>query len=207
MQAVITADIVNSTCLTDEKLSRLMDDIREIIAWPDKIEFFRGDSYQAFIRQGTSALRKAVMCRLKAISYGEGARIDIRQSISLGKVSKPVDSVGRHIEPVFVKSGRLFDKMATERRTTITSELDPPFDLILDILSRYIDELISKVTVNQAIILNLLALNKSQTEVACILEKTPATVNKQIRASKYRDIEELISDFEKLTQKISEHGQ
>ncbi len=49
VQAVITGDIVNSTLLDPQQEKKLIKKLSEILE-PHKYEFFRGDSFQAFIK-------------------------------------------------------------------------------------------------------------------------------------------------------------
>ena len=88
VKAVLTGDIVNSTRLGLAKDKKLTHALLEIFEG-DKMEFYRGDSFQAYVKDPRHALRLALLSRTAAIRLfkDEGRVIaDIRISIGIGKV-------------------------------------------------------------------------------------------------------------------------
>ena len=105
--AVITADIVNSTKLTREEEKKLLQAITAIFK-ENLFEFYRGDSFQAFIDKPTQALSIALQLRTAAIRMPQPnplARHDIKLSIGIDKVQKPVKSIRNARGEAFILSG------------------------------------------------------------------------------------------------------
>src|ERR1700749_116803 len=92
--AVLTGDIVNSTGLAPEIEARLMEELQDTLQ-PYSFEFYRGDSFQVFMRDTLHSLLAALQCRILAISMGEEGQLsDVRISIGIGAVMEPVKLVG-----------------------------------------------------------------------------------------------------------------
>ena len=102
MQAVITADIVNSTKLKPKDFKGLVNDIENMFEAPNRVEFYRGDSFQALIAEGADAYRLMLLARLKAITYSAKERTDIRMGISLGTVNTETGHLGSNVEEIFI---------------------------------------------------------------------------------------------------------
>jgi hypothetical protein len=201
MNAVITADIVNSTLLNKSLFSNLVNDLL-VLFKEDKIEFYRGDSFQAFIKDANSALLKCVKSRLLAIQYSERKRIDIRLSISIGNIKSNVKDIGLNMEDLFVKSGRYFDKFQNSSRRLYINCGDKNKDFTYEIIAEYVDSLLATVTAKQAKVLSIILSDKSQVEAAKILNVTTATVSQHVKAARFEEIESMLSKFKILTNQL-----
>ena len=208
MQAVITADIVNSTQLLPEDFQQLIAYIKSQYTSPNKIEFYRGDSFQVLVQDSREAFKDMLFCRLQAIQYSETFRTDIRQSISLGKVDQKITHLGSYVDALFVSSGRTFDQLNEQNtgQNLLISCGIQEFDIAFDLIARYTDSLLSQITGKQALVIHHLLSGKNQKEVAAILKKTGATINQQVRAARYDELSYLISRYEKLTEALNQHG-
>ena len=205
MQAVITADIVNSTFLPQLQFQELIEKIREQFTNPDQIEFYRGDSFQVLAGDGRKAFINCLLCRFQAIALTINERIDIRQSISLGEVKGKVDHLGSHVEDIFVSSGRTFDKLSDSGRRLLIICGDEDRDVAFELIAQYTDSLISQITPKQAAVLYYLLSGKNQSEIAKLLKKTGATINQHVKTSRFDEIQSLVQKYEQLTNKIA-HG-
>src|SRR5258708_36131707 len=113
IQAVITGDIVHSTLLGKETGRKLTKQIQQLFR-ANKFEFYRADSFQAYIKNAAEALRLALLCRTAAISLlPDEAMIstDIRISIGIGKVIAPVRQLKTAKGEAFILSGRAYDEI------------------------------------------------------------------------------------------------
>src|SRR5438128_10699317 len=89
--AVITADIVNSTRLKKAEEKTLTDNL-SLILKSYKFEFYRGDSFQAYIADPKEALKIVLQTRAAAKRLSSGFSspfADIRASIGIGNVATP----------------------------------------------------------------------------------------------------------------------
>src|SRR4051812_39345523 len=113
IHAVITGDIVNSTLLDESQMKRLLKELKELLN-PYKLEFFRGDSFQAYIKDASDALKIALLCRLTAISMmpeDSPVSSDVRISIGTGNVDSPIRTLSTARGEAFLLSGRALDKL------------------------------------------------------------------------------------------------
>jgi hypothetical protein len=198
--AVITADIVNSTRLSKAENKKLMKNLADIFQGHQH-EFFRGDSFQVFIKSPNEALQILLQTRTAAMKLSGSSMpvADIRASIGIGQVKLPVKSFQTATGDVFILSGRAFDKMAkTERTFIITNEKNKAVNLGLKLVSEFIDYLFQRLTFKQAGVVYELLLNRTQIETANRLKKSQATVHKHAQAAGWPEIEKLSADYKNL---------
>ncbi|HTQ28111.1 MAG TPA: hypothetical protein VMI35_08285 [Puia sp.] len=198
--AVLTGDIVNSTLLTSATEKRLLQRLQQTLA-PYKFEFYRGDSFQALIKEPLNALRVALQCRTAALSIRQGntgIRSDVRISIGIGRVTSPVRSLGTAKGEAFILSGRAFDEMLTSRdRLSInTSRIE--INEGLSILSAYINAIFSQMTVKQAEVVSQLLRGETQQAIATTLKKSKSTIHQFVISARWGEIEKLLVQYEKL---------
>jgi histidinol phosphatase-like enzyme len=200
MNAVITADIVNSTLLNKESFKKLTDALVHLFN-QDKIELYRGDSFQVYMNKAESALLYAVKSRLLAIQYTEQQRIDIRLSISIGDIKSDVINLGSNMEELFIKSGRYFDKFQNSSHKLSIISSDEEKNFTYEIIAQYLDSIMEKITARQAEVLYHMLSGQSQVETAKILKKTTATISQHVKTARYDEIESLLQKFKILTNK------
>jgi hypothetical protein len=198
--AVITADIVNSTRLSKAENKKLMKNLADIFQ-EHQHEFFRGDSFQVFIKSPNEALQILLQTRTAAMKLSGSSMpvADIRASIGIGQVKLPVKSFQTATGDVFILSGRAFDKMAKMERTLIiTNEKNKAVNLGLKLVSEFIDYLFQRLTFKQAGVVYELLLDRTQIETAKRLKKSQATVHKHAQAAGWPEIEKLLADYKNL---------
>jgi DNA-binding CsgD family transcriptional regulator len=204
MNAVITGDIVNSTLMAKKSFTKLVDDLLGLFT-ADKIEIYRGDSFQAFMKDGDGALLNCIKSRLLAIQYSGQHRIDIRLSIGLGFIKGDIVKLGSNMEELFVKSGRYFDKFQNTPRKLYIVSGNQDKDFTFEIIAEYLDSILERTTPRQAEILFNLLSGKSQVETAKLLNKTKATVSQHVKTARYDEIVNLLQKFKILTNQL-QHG-
>lgn len=201
MEAVITADIVNSTKLGQREFELLVRDINNI--FHDRIEFYRGDSFQAIVYNAENAYENILLSRLKAITYSKTERIDIRLSLSLGYVDKNIINLGSHLDDIFIASGRTFDKLDKYDNLLLIKSKDEKINYSYDLIARYTDSLLSQVSPKQAMVLFHLLLGYNQKEVAKMLDKKAPTISQQVKASRFDELKILMKNYKFITKIIS----
>jgi hypothetical protein len=198
--AVITADIVNSTQLSKAEYKKLIKNLTAVFG-EHQYEFFRGDSFQVFIKSPDKALQVLLQARLTAMKLSGSSMpvADIRASIGIGNIKLPVKSFQTASGDVFILSGRTFDKMAKEERTIIISdEKNQAVNLGLKVISQFIDYLFQRLTFKQAAVVYELLMERTQIETAKRLKKSQATIHKHTQAAGWRQIENLLADYKNL---------
>jgi hypothetical protein len=204
ISAAITADIVNSTKLSRAEYKRLIKNLTGILQQYQH-EFFRGDSFQVFIKSPAEALRILLQARAAAMKLSGSSMpvADIRASIGIGSIKLPVKSFQTASGDIFVLSGRAFDNMSKDERLAIVcNEKNKVVYLGLKIVAHFADYLFQRLTVKQAAVVFELLMKRTQTETARRLKKTQATVNKHAQSAGWPEIERLLEEYENLVKLI-----
>ncbi|MBB5395615.1 hypothetical protein [Mucilaginibacter sp. AK015] len=204
MNAVITADIVNSTVLDKESFRKLISALTALFG-KDNLEIYRGDSFQAFVKKADNALLDCIKSRLLAIQYSHKQRIDIRMSISIGLLNSDTGKLGSNMDELFISSGRYFDKFQnTSHKLYIVSGIKEA-DFTYEIMAQYLDSILERVTARQAEVVYQLLCGKTQVETARLLNKTTATISQHVKTARYDEIENILNKFDILTNQL-QHG-
>jgi hypothetical protein len=205
IHAVITGDVVNSTGLGAEVEEMLLQALQLVLS-PYLIEFYRGDSFQAFLEDPAVSLRVALLCRTLAISATAGeegpAISDIRISIGLGPVTQPVRAPGMARGEAFLLSGRGLDGIQkTERRLAIISS-HAIADIGLEAMAGHLDAICRQMTPKQAAAIGWLLQGVTQQEVAAQLNRSQSTVSQLVAAGGWAEIEKILELFEQLINQL-----
>ncbi|HEX3025141.1 MAG TPA: hypothetical protein VHP12_08015 [Chitinophagaceae bacterium] len=200
IHAVLTGDIVNSTKLTavtEKKLVKALNGILQLY----KFEFYRGDSFQVYMKEPGKALRVALLCRtaaIKAVQDEDFPGSDIRISIGIGNVKTPVKTLGSAKGEAFTLSGRLFDEMQkTGTRLSMAIEKDIT-NTALSVIADYINAIFNKMTVKQAEVVFLLLKGETQQAITDTLKKSKSTISQFAGAARWAEIEKLLQHYENL---------
>lgn len=194
LSAVITADIVNSTRLSKPGVKKIVKHIGSVFAG-HKLEFFRGDSFQAYIKNPGEALHIILLARTGAIQLSSGVS-DIKVSLGIDMVTLPLKQLNTASGDAFVLSGRVFDIMKTERRLYISAnEKHEIINTGLRLLAQFTDYLFLHMTAKQAAVVFELLMNMSQVDIAKKLKKSQATIHKHIQSAGWPEIEKLLTEY------------
>jgi predicted DNA-binding protein YlxM (UPF0122 family) len=203
--AVLTGDIVNSTLLDPQQGKKLLKILQHVIA-EHKHEFFRGDSFQVYIKEPAAALKIALQCRTAAIGLDPEqapALSDVRVSIGIGNVESPVRLLATAKGEAFLLSGRALDAMnKTEGRLIIVTENKLP-NLALGVMSDYINSIYKQMTPKQAEVIFELLKGYSQQHVADKLNRSKSTISQHVTAGRWEEIESILNKYQEIVQLIS----
>jgi hypothetical protein len=199
VNAVITADIVNSTLLPPRMEKKLVEEITAVLA-DNKFEFYRGDSFQALIKDPAEALTLVLRSRTAARKISPIH--DVRASIGIGNVQGGIRKLNMATDEAFVFSGRAFDTLAASDRKLVIFSKNKVANHGLQAISLFIDFLFRKLTEKQAEVLFVLLSDKTQLEVAKRLRKSQSTINKHAQAAGWHEIVQILDEYEELVAKI-----
>ncbi len=200
MKAVLTGDIVNSTKLIVAAEEKLLKELRDILS-PYKHEFFRGDSFQAYVDDPAPALRIALRCRTAAIGLlPEEADLisDVRISIGIGEVSGVVSDLATAKGEAFLLSGRGLDEMKKESGRLTIHTGNKMGALALEVVADYINSIYKQMTAKQAEVISELLNDLSQQDVAEKLKRSKSTISQHVSAGKWEEIEALLGNYLKI---------
>ena len=199
---IITADVVNSTLLEKKQRTELFKSISKMVK-PYKHDFYRGDSFQVFIKDNHTALELCLKLRLlgKKQNKNRKSDLDIRIAVGIGEVKSPLRDIRQATDEPFILSGRMLDSMdhSTGRLRIITAAEDS--NAILEVISRFTDYIFKDITSRQAeVLLELLQGNK-QKEVAKKLKKSQVTISRQAHAAGWSEIEFILDHYKNIISK------
>ena len=195
---VITADIVNSTRLKKGEEKILLHDLSSILG-SYKFEFYRGDSFQAYIPDPKQALKVVLQARAAAKRLSSGFSspfADIRASIGIGNITTPVRDLKTAKGEAFLISGRAFDEMSKSGKRLKIQSANDAINLGLKIIANYADSLFAHLTSKQAAVIFELLMDHNQIETAKRLKKSQPTINKHAQAARWIEINNLIEDYQ-----------
>jgi hypothetical protein len=205
VHAVLTGDIVNSTLLGKAREKHLITSLQKIFSgFP--FEFYRGDSFQTFIRNPKEALRIALKCRAVAIRTrpeNESFEFDIRVSIGIGHVNGNIKTVGTAKGEAFVLSGHSFDEMSQKGTRLSIRTGNLLANEGLGVIANYINTIFTGMTGKQAEVIFELLNGKTQQAIAEKIQKSKSTINQFVSSGRWAEIEELLVRFENIINQIS----
>lgn len=196
--AVITADIVNSTRLKKAEEKMLMSNLSSILKLY-KFEFYRGDSFQAYLPDPTPALKVVLQARAAAKRLSSGFSspfADVRASIGIGNITTPVRDLKTAKGEAFLLSGRAFDDMSKSGKRLKIQSANDVSNLGLKIIANYADSLFARLTSKQAAVIFELLMDHNQMETAKLLKKSQPTINKHAQSARWFEINNLIEDYQ-----------
>src|SRR6201986_3636672 len=199
--AVLTADIVNSTKLSPIQETRLLDTLSKLLH-AHQHEFYRGDSFQAYLKEPEKALRLALACRAVAIEIttrdDEAIRGDIRIAIGIGQVDTPVRALGSAKGEAFLLSGRGLDGLQkSEQRLVITCG-DKMANIGLQIAADYLDSIFVQMTGKQADVIVDLSQGMTQQQLTISREKAKSTISELANAGRWPEIDRILQQYKQL---------
>lgn len=205
LHAVITGDIVNSTQLKPEDEKKLLKQIATILDG-HKYEFFRGDSFQAYVKDPAEALKLALQCRTAAVGIDPEAFpaiSDVRVSIGLGAVESPVRTLATAKGEAFLISGRALDNMEKKEGRLVIITENKMTNLALGVMSDYINSIYCQMTPKQAEVISELLKGVSQLHVAEKLNRSKSTISQHVTAGRWDEIENILNKYQQIVQLVS----
>ncbi len=195
-QAVLTADIVNSTRLGQATEKKLIKCLQQLLA-AYRYEFYRGDSFQVYMNNAIPALQTALLCRAAAINIAGSAAIasDIRISIGIGKVKKPVTALGTAKGEAFVLSGRAFDQLTATGTRLVIAGSNRLANEGFQVIASYLNAIFKDMTGKQAGVIFELLKGQTQQAVAVKLKKSKSTIHQHMSAARWPEIEKLLQHY------------
>ncbi len=207
IQAVLTGDIVNSTKLTVAKEAKLSTTLTNIfVNYESKFEFYRGDSFQAYVKNPVKALRLALLCRSAAIRLFKEDKVvlsDIRISIGIGEVATPVRSLKTAKGDAFILSGRRFDEIIKNDQRLAICAGNPLANEGLEVIADYLNAIFDGMTGKQAEVIFELLNGEMQKVAAKKFKKTKSTIHQRTTAGRWPEIEKLLQQYENIINQIA----
>jgi hypothetical protein len=194
VSAVITGDIVNSTLLAPILKKKMVAQLGVVLR-NHKFEFYRGDSFQAYIKEPAGALE--LVFQLRAVARSYSFIHDVRASIGIGRVNIPIRTLKTAASEAFILSGRAFDQLTEPQRLRIQSAKEEA-NAVFRVIAYYADFISSRLTSKQAEVILELLKEHTQAAAAKKLKKAQATINKHAQAAGLTEIEKMINEYKQV---------
>lgn len=198
-RAVITADMVNSTQFPREESTAWLEELLAILhqnqafKWLLKPEIYRGDSFQAVLKNSDEVMRMAILARACIRKHAPNA--DMRIAIGIGKTEQLTDRPGTSDGEAFRLSGHLADKIR-QQKARIGIALPKPSEPLSATLN-LVETVIEDWTAAQSQVIEALILGKNVTQIAEMLSISQSAASQRISASKWWAIESFLTNFPK----------
>ncbi len=205
-EAIITADIVNSSLLRATELDEVLAAINALIhPYAKKHEFYRGDSFHTLLNDPETGLELATLLRL-CVRKMQPARLkkplDIRIAIGLGEIDTPIKKLSTATGEAFVLSEcQLYNLSQTDQCLSIVTKSNSA-NKSFQILSEYSDLLFRNISITQAEVLYLLFNGLTETLVAEQLKKAQPTINRVKKAANYNALQTNIAHYRALVKML-----
>ena len=218
--ALMTGDIIGSTRLTERFGSSWVDDLRDSLDYLKKNSLvppsiFRGDSFQIATSNPDSAIKDAIILRLKLISSFKVdetyPRLDARIAIGLGKIDylptgKDNYNIGEMSGEAFRNSGQLLDRNLKGDRNLIVKTPWPEVDAEMDIHCLVVDRLISKWTTKQCAAVMYKLDDYNLKEIGEKLNISFSAVGRRLKKTDYDIVVRIVERYSEMIKiKINSH--
>lgn len=209
--AVITADIINSSKLSADMEDKVMEVINEAfgsiterINTHDGLHITRGDSIQIELDKAADAMRAALLLKaaVNKIGASSGTKskpaIDIRIAIGIGSISRPRGTVNTSTGEAYTNSGRTLDTMKRHKRTLAIKAGDSRLDAELETELKLLEVILQSWKSTSAEVVYWLIKGLTESEIGDQLNITQSAVNQRKRAAGWSGIEALLCHFSKV---------
>jgi hypothetical protein len=208
--AFMTADIARSTELfTSAEMEQLSLEIQTILQTEECIfTFNRFDSFQVLHRSPLNSLLLSLKIRMVVKKFSS-RRPDVRICMGLGFADPAIVDFTFLKDPLFVLSGREFNRMEAEKdwyRIVLTDKSQDAFQPGLTTIALFIDHLVRGLTFKQSRILHDLLNGHSQKEIAEFHEKSLPTINKQVKAMNWESFRAVDKLFREIIKYIPDYA-
>lgn len=185
MIAVITGDIMNSRVGPP---SKWLDNLKEVLSKygkePKQWEIYRGDSFQLALSP-EKAVEAAI--HIKA-SIKQSTNHDVRMAIGLGDETSSEATITESNGPAYVNSGEGFEALKKNSLTIKSGnqDLDESLNIMIGLAMLTANNWTS--TASTAIVTTLENANKSQKEIAALLNKSQSSVSESLKRGGFDEI-------------------
>lgn len=211
-QAVITADIEDSTALSPDERKMLFASLKDEMKALEmnqlirEVSFYRGDSFQLLVADSRDALVVGLLlktCINKLGSPGKphkrGAKVifDTAVSIGIGKVTENKPLAENNEKP-FVLSGRGLEQLKSERRTLGIFTGNRQTDRYLVTTLYLFDWIMNQWPLTSAELIYHKLQGKTEQEIAKELHVSQSAINQRSHAACWPGLERIIQLYRTL---------
>jgi hypothetical protein len=210
MNAVITADIVDYTKLTDTEANKILNAIHIVfkkleVSRTNLISNFlikRGDSIQMEINNPSETLKVALVLKsaINKIDFSNNKRKaptnDVRIAIGIGSIDSKRETINESSGDAYINSGRTLDTMKKNKRLLVIKTNDAQIDAELETEFKLLEVIMSGWKTTSAEVIYWTLLGLSERMIAEQLGVTQSAINQRKGTAGWNGIEALLNRFE-----------
>jgi len=214
MNAVVTADVIDSTSLSVESEDLVLRAIYETFGKDSTMRtnveessftITRGDSIQFELDDATKALKTALLLKAAinkiTLLSNRKPSIDVRIAIGIGEVAAKRSFVNESTGEAYTNSGRTLDSMKKNKRTLAIKTGNDKLDAELETAFKLLEVIMLGWGVTSAEVLYWTLLGFTENEISDKIGKTQSAINQRKRTAGWSGIEPLLERFEELMRK------
>jgi len=214
MNAVVTADVIDSTKLSVEGEDLVLKVIYDTFGTDSTLRtnveessftITRGDSIQIELEDATKALKTALLLKTAinkiTLLSNRKPSIDVRIAIGIGEVTAKRSFVNESTGEAYTNSGRTLDSMKKNKRTLAIKAGNDKLDAELETEFKLLEVIMSGWVVTSAEVLYWTLIGLNENEISDKLGKTQSAINQRKKTSGWSGIEPLLERFEELMRK------
>ena len=195
MIAVITGDVINSRSTRSAAwLKVLKQELEELGNTPRKWEIYRGDSFQAEVKDPQAALLKAVKIKAALKSLNG---IDVRIAIGIGDKTHSTKSITESNGSAFVNSGSLAEELKKRRLNLAVRSNMRGFDNEINLYLKLALLVMDRWTTNAAASVKMAMQfpDKSQAALGRMFGIRQNAVSTRLKRARYYEIMEVLDMY------------
>jgi hypothetical protein len=192
MTSIITGDIIHSQKVDPSIwLDVLKKELLSIGSHPEHWEIYRGDSFQAEVKDPEDVIETAVKIKAAVKSI---KNIDVRMAIGIGEKSHHSFRITESNGTVFVYSGEQFENMPKEKQTLAVASGNERFDRDVNLILKLALIGMNSWSVNSAQMVKLAMENpdKSQKELGKLIGIKQNAVSNRLKRAYFDEVSEMI---------------
>ena len=214
MNAVVTADVIDSTSLPVEGENLVLRAIYETFGKDSTMRtnvaessftITRGDSIQFELDDATKALKTALLLKAAinkiTLLSNRKPSIDVRIAIGIGEIAAKRLFVNESTGEAYTNSGRTLDSMKKNKRTLAIKTGNDNLDAELETAFKLLEVIMSGWGVTSAEVLYWTLIGLNENEISDKLNITQSAINQRKKTAGWSGIEPLLERFEELMRK------
>ncbi len=200
MQAVITGDIINSSATKNRNL--LIDKLKEEFGLLEKsksnsFSLYRGDAFQG-VCNAADAFH--IFLKIKALLITQQS--DVRIAIGIGPIEHMKQNLAESDGTAFRLSGRTLDSLKPANQNFMIKTVSDDFNKELHLSCQMLDIMLSNWTTKATEVLYYALDNKTQLEIAEILNISQSAVHQRLQTAHWSIIELFMIRYKEIVNQL-----
>ncbi len=200
MQAVVTGDIINSSANKNRDV--LIDRLKSEFSLLEKsasnsFSLYRGDAFQG-VCEAEDALN--IFLKIKSLLITE--KSDVRIAIGIGPIEQMKKNLAESDGTAFRLSGRTLDSLKPANQKFMIKTVAEDTNRELELTCQMLDIVLSNWTLKSTEVVYYLLEDKTQSEIADILNISQSAVHQRLQTAHWPIIELFMKRYEEIINQL-----